>query len=336
MAFCNENYTGRMQRTVSNKIKKHLIKPGNVFEYTVLECLYYTNNNTNKLLQLAESFENNHYKDFQFFWFSAVYFENRNPKKALSFIDKAISLKPDNYNAYYKKGLILKQLEDYNSALEAFLCAEENGCRDLYLYAYIAALFIIGSNEKNALKYLNKALLLDNKYSWAHYKKAMIYYDNNLYDKAMKEFLLSEKDALPEWNIYARMSFCCYKNKTPQKELEYADKAVLFDRDKAFAHYRRGFCLFNLNRHEEALKSFKNAEKLHCRYNDYYEKTAQIYYEKGDYKKALKYLNKQILSNNFNPDLYRIKALIYEDIGNIKKAEQAYEKYLSSCKNDGY
>ena len=129
--------------------------------------------------------------------------------------------------------------------------------------------------------------------------------------------------------MYALMSYSYWRLNNQSQELKYANKAVLLSPNNSFCHYRRGFCLYNLGRYDDALKAFKETERLKFDVFDYYELIAYIYSLNNNYEEALKYLNKQLLTRNSYSGLYMTKAYILEAMGHINEANKNWEKYYT-------
>ncbi|KAF2074293.1 hypothetical protein CYY_004387 [Polysphondylium violaceum] len=62
--------------------------------------------------------------------------------------------------------------------------------------------------------------------------------------------------------ISTNLSLCFVKSFNIPQSFVYAERAIQFDGMNPKAHYRRGFCLRNLGRHQESLEAYQTALKL--------------------------------------------------------------------------
>lgn len=109
------------------------------------------------------------------------------------------------------------------------------------------------------------------------------------------------------------------------ESMELYDKYLDFDLNNVKALSGKGSCLYHLGKKEEAKEYFDKSLKIDSKYNFTLSQVAIYYHDKGDYDKALNYLNQIFPPNG---DVFIYKADIFTELGNFKKAEE----YLNKAK----
>lgn len=225
-------------------------------------------------------------------YISYIYYIQKKYKKSLIFAERAIQTNnKDNY-AYYCSGWAAYKLKEYDKALEYLKKAHKYKCKFSDIYNGIAFIYINKNDYENSLKYTKKIDKKLNPYN--EYGK--FYYNKNKDTKALKNFLAAEKTGFKDSHMFSQISYILACKGRNKKSLEYANKALLMDRNNEYAHYRKGFALYKQEDYKNAKKSFLQAEELN--YNDNWDmflKMSYIYSIEDDYKTSLKYANKALI-----------------------------------------
>ena len=325
------------QKEICKTIEKTLKNPTNEFEYELLLMAYsLLDTSKRKYCTLVNKIKKSCKETINlYFLYDKITYEfhytYKDEKKALKYAEKMINLNNEYYLGYYRRVWIYYTLGMFDNALKDFLFLKKRGKLKNSDSLYISWCYHSKkeSDSNNAIKYINETILSVKKNEYAYYTKGRIYYNEGDYEKALKNFCKAEQKGYSTGLMYAQMSYSYCKLNNQSQELKYANKAVLLSPNNSFCHYRRGFCLFSLNRYDDALKSFKEAERLKHYGFDYFEHIAYIYSLKNNYEEALKYINKQLLTKNSDTRLYMAKAYIYESMGKIKEANKNWEKYYN-------
>ena len=327
----------KCEKEICKTIEKTLKNPTNEFEYELLLMVYsILHINKSEYCTLVNKIQKSCKETTgMYFLYDKIAYEflrtYKDVQKALKYAEKMINLNNEYYLGYYRRAWACYNFGMYDKALKDFLFLKEKGKLEKSDSLYISWCYWQKneSDLQNAIKYIDEAILSVRKNGYAYYTKGRIYYHEGYYEKALKNFCAAEKKGYSTGQMLAEISYCYWKLNNQALELKYANKAVLLSPDNSFCHYRRGFCLFNLNRYDDALKSFKEAERLKYNGFDYYEHIAYIYSLNNNYKEALKYLNQQLLTRNSDTRLYMAKAYIYESMGKIEEANKNWEKYYT-------
>ena len=259
--------------------------------------------------------------------------------KALADYDSAIALEPENVNRYNYRALFYYEQKEYNKSIVDFTRATEldpDGAGNWRMLGYVYKNGI--KDYEKALGYYEKSLEVDSTYVNSINSKALIYVEQKKYDLAIKEYskgiLLKEID--PEGAAY------CYRNRAEQYER-------LREYDKALADYDSAIALEpeNVNRYNDRAWFYSDIKK------DYdlafiditkaielapddpnnYNARADFYKDYSKYDLALTDYAKAI---ELNSNIYQTarainnRALIYEELGEIKLAIDEFSKILTS------
>ena len=99
---------------------------------------------------------------------------NENYQKSYEYINKLILIDRNNSYAYYLKGWILFNMEEYEKAKKNFLIAEEKGFNGSDLYQCLGYIFYISNENEKALEYINKSIILNKNDAYSYNLKGSI------------------------------------------------------------------------------------------------------------------------------------------------------------------
>ncbi len=131
-----------------------------------------------------------------------TYFCKTDYKNSLEYADKLIFIDPKISASYFIIGVYLDDKEDYDNALNAFLKAgqlglfNESSYYGLFSYFKISYIYYKQNKLEKALEYINKAILINDKYTDLLYCKADIL--NNLGRKAEAQIYIKKAQNLKE------------------------------------------------------------------------------------------------------------------------------------------
>lgn len=188
-------------------------------------------------------------------------------KTSLEYANKALLIDSNNAYANYRKGWALYKLTQYDKAKEYLLKAEKLGYKYYDLFTKLSYIYSVKDNDKNSLKYANKALLMKKDDDYANYRKGWAFYKLEQNDEAIKYFLIAEQLGHKHCSLfYALASMYLNKNEL-NTALKYANKALLVDNNDAYSNCLEGVILYELGKKKEALKYLIKAKKLKFDYD---------------------------------------------------------------------
>ena len=264
--------------------------------------------------------------DEEYYFYLALITENLETKREL--YSKAIEIKQDFLDAYINRGLVNNELQDYDASLKDYDKAIELDAKCALAYNNRGYTKYKQKNYEGALKDYNKAILLNPKFRIALDNKAQLFSEVCLEDD--KDFsekyylslgiqdvnsgnLIDAMHSLDEVLNYNKNSDLAYLYKgiayhslgKTDEAYENYTAAIDINKNLTDAYYNRGQLIAATNP-KEALDDFVKAAALDNKFIDAYYAIAAIQKNLGQYKEALKNLDKVI---ELEPQAVNAKAL---------------------------
>ncbi|WP_159297824.1 serine protease, partial [Microcystis aeruginosa] len=252
---------------------------------------------------------------------SVVYRSLENYEQALTVINQAISLVPNNPNHYIEKWLVLYELKRYDEGLDTITQAINRAPR-AFLYVIRGGYYSLQKKYELALADLNKAMKLNPNYALAYSGRGELYYYQKKYDLALADFNkaieLDSKSAM----AYNNRGLLYYYQKKYELALADWNKAIELDSKLAMAYSNRGNIYNDQQKYELALADFNKAIELDSKLAEAYNNRGRFYYYQKKYELALADFNQAI---EINSDF----AGAYSNRGGIYYNQQKYELALA-------
>jgi tetratricopeptide (TPR) repeat protein/S1-C subfamily serine protease len=244
-----------------------------------------------------------------------------NYEQALTVINQAISLVPNNSNHYNEKWLVLYELKRYDEGLAAINQAINLAPRAVW-YVNRGILYYNQQKYDLALSDWNKAIDINPNFAEAYNNRGNLYSDLQKYDLA-----------LSDWNkaIDINPNFAeAYNNRgnlysdLQKYDLAISDysKAIDINPNYAWAYYNRGILYYNQQKYELALSDWNKAIDINPNFAEAYNNRGNLYSDLQKYELALSDYSKVI---DINPNL----AQAYYNRGNLYIHLQKYDLALS-------
>ncbi len=250
-----------------------------------------------------------------------------NYEQALTVINQAISLLPNNPNYYNEKCGVLSELKRYDEGLAAINQAIDLAPRAAW-YGNRGNIYINQQKYELALADYNKAILLNPNLAGAYYNRGVLYRLQEKYDLA-----------LADWNkaIEINPNFAeAYVNRgalyydLQKYELASADwnKAIKINPNLAQAYYNRGLLYHNQQKYELALADYNKAIDINPNYALAYNNRGNLYKNLQKYELALSDYSKAIKINPNDADAYYNRGVLYSDLQKYDLALSDYDKAI--------
>jgi tetratricopeptide (TPR) repeat protein len=178
--------------------------------------------------------------------------------KAFSEIN--IVLRQDVYNAegYFLKGMIYKDLKDTTKALSSFLTAEDADPE--YREAILQLALLHGyKNDPVALQYYDRAFRLDTSDVFPIYAKGVYYQDRKNFEKAKEFYREAVLRDQQYTDAYFNMGYVLMQQDSFEKARRQYDLLTRIEPDDFEAYYNRGLCSEMMGRKEEAIADYRQA-----------------------------------------------------------------------------
>ncbi|MBE5228288.1 MAG: tetratricopeptide repeat protein [Microcystis aeruginosa PMC 728.11] len=216
-----------------------------------------------------------------------------NYEQALTVINQAISLVPNNPNYYNEKWAVLSELKRYDEGLAAITQAIDLAPRAAW-YVNRGILYRRQQKYELALDDYNKAIKLNPNHANAYNNRGNLYYDLQKYDLALADY----------------------------------DKAIEINPNFAILYNNRGGVYYNQQKYELALSDINKAIDINPNYAEAYYNRGNIYYDLQKYELALSDINKAIELNPNYAEAYNNRGLLYEDLQKYDLALSDYSKAI--------
>lgn len=224
---------------------------------------------------------------------------------ALNYLNEGLKKMPNHQSFLYNKGKVLRSMHRYNEALEAFKkgCSMYDADKDEY-YSEIALTYLWMKNDRKAIKWYKKSLMINNRNHNAICSIGDIYKRKKRYRRAKKYYLKLYE--IGEDMFYYIYSGDLYKemNKLDKAKKCYEiaiEKCNDEDIKEAKKFSEIGYCYRQLGNIDEALKYLNKAIEVDPCYeckgrgcHESYNRLGELYESQGDYEMALKYYKKAL------------------------------------------
>ncbi len=233
-----------------------------------------------------------------------------NYEQALTVINQAISLVPNNPNHYNEKSSVLSRLKRYDEGLAAITQAIELAPRAVW-YGNRGNLYRDQQKYKLALDDYNKAIELNPNHAGAYYNRGLLYSDQKKYDLA-----LSDYDKAIEINpnyaeAYVNRGVLYRLQEKYELALADYDKAIELNPNDAVAYYNRGNLYKNLQKYDLALSDYSKAIDINPNYAEAYNNRGVLYRLQEKYELALADYDKAIDINHDLAEAYFGRGILY-------------------------
>ena len=262
---------------------------------------------------------------------------NDDPGTAASWYQNATMFDPQEPTGYVKYARIYQKIDPDGAV--AMLEKLREIKPDYPVDAAAGYMYSASGRLKTAIECYNKVADINTLDDYILYDYASTAYVLEQYDKAVNLSMTGSKN-YPEYSSFNRLAF--YSNnklKDYNAALLYAEK--LFHKTDTLKFIPNdyifyGDVLYNLDRTDEAIEAYKQAQVVDPSRSDVYKLISDVYVKQKNYDKAVEAYNKyiELLGSSANANTYRALADIYIDQSDsedeatktaaLKKADEVY------------
>ena len=254
-------------------------------------------------------------------------------EEANSCFDKAIQINPENPLAYAAKGDLLKSYCRYNEAIECFdnlIQIKLPHCADA-CYNKAVCLYNLESFPQ-ALEWTEKAIQMEPENAPEFVLKGMILHKQGNY-----------KQAIDCFDVAIQIHSCCgrayvYKGRVLADQENYAeafqcfDDAIRLNPGDATAYYYKGTVLSMNNQHEEAVECFDKVVQTIPSDDEAYSKKAVALWNRGKFKEAVECFDKALAISGAHPLYHTLKAVMLSQLQDVTGAADAFRRAVNQNK----
>ncbi|WP_072924754.1 tetratricopeptide repeat-containing S1 family peptidase [Microcystis aeruginosa] len=250
-----------------------------------------------------------------------------NYEQALTVINQAISLVPNNPNHYNEKYVVLSELKRYDEGLAAITQAIDLAPRAAWYYNR-GVLYYNQQKYDLALSDWNKAIELNPNFAGAYVNRGILYSDLQKYDLALSDY----SKAI---DINPNLAKAYYNRGNLYKDLQKYDlaladydKAIELNRNYAMAYYNRGNLYSDLQKYDLALSDYSKAIDINPNYAKAYNNRGLLYDNQKKYDLALSDYSKAIDINPNYAEAYNNRGVLYDDLQKYELALSDFSKAI--------
>jgi tetratricopeptide (TPR) repeat protein len=262
-----------------------------------------------------------------------------NYEQALSVINQAISLVPNNPNYYNEKYGVLSGLKRYDEGLAAITQAINLAPRAAWYYNR-GILYYNQQKYDLALSDYNKAIEINPNYAEAYYNRGILYKNLQKYDLALSDWNKAI-DINPNYAVaYNNRGLVYYNQQKYELALADYNKTIDINPNYAEAYNNRGNLYSDLQKYELALADYNKAIEINPNFAEAYYNRGNLYSDLQKYELALSDYSKAIEINPNYADAYNNRGVLYALTRDFPKAladaEKASELYRQQGNEAGY
>lgn len=265
--------------------------------------------------------------------------EMGNYDSAVVYADKMVSVRPD-LTSYSRVSYLREIFGDYNGAIEAMKKAVEAGGpgdeHTEWTRTQLAGLYEKTGDYKTAEQVYSQSLSMRPTYAYAIAGLGRVAAAQKEYDKAIAYY--KQADSLMNDNTIREELSDVYRSAGQTAKADEIIKQVISDlnndsqastKDQALGHYSDRELAYDYLRLNNTDKSLEHALLEWNRRPaniDVNETLAWVYYSKGEFAKAVPYINTALKTGSKNPVLLSRAALIFYKNGNSDLAKTTLSK----------
>ncbi len=206
--------------------------------------------------------------------------------KAIEAYSHAITLNPNNADAYGNRGVAYVSKDDYDLAIEDFNKAIQLDPNDAVAYCNHGVAYVNKGDYDLAIEDCNKAIQLNPNYAEAYYNRGAVYGNKGDYDLAIED-CNKAIDINPDYaNAYSNRG-AAYVNKCDfDRAIEDCNKAIDINPDYANAYSNRGAAYVNKCDFDRAIEDFNKAIDINPDYTDAYCNRGEAWLHLKEWEKA--------------------------------------------------
>lgn len=252
-------------------------------------------------------------KDEYYFYLALI---SEDYKEKLELYTKAIEFNPKFLDAYINRGLVKNELKDYEGSISDYNKALELDSKCALIYNNRGYTRFKQKDYTNALKDYNKAILLNPFFQMAIDNKANL----------VQEVCVEDDKDFSE-NFYLSRGIAevnCGKFKEAIKDF---DEALIFNNTLLLAYFYKGIALHSIGQNENAYECYTKAIQLDKNMIDAYFNRGQLLMEDKP-KLALDDFVKAVALDSKFIDAYYSIAVIQKKLGQYKEAIKNLDKVI--------
>ena len=248
--------------------------------------------------------------------------------KAVDAFKKALSIQPNNADAYYNLGNVLHKQGKLEEAVEAYKKLISIKPDNAEAYLNIGNVLHEQGKLEEAVSNYNKAISIKPEYADAYNNLGNALKNQGKLEEAIEAYnkVLSIK---PDTDTYYNMGNALKEQGKLDEAVEAYNKAISIKPDYAEAYNNMGIALQDQGKPEEAIKAYTKTFSIKPEYVDAHYNMGNVLYEQGRLEEAIKAYKKALSIKPEYVDACNNMGIALKDQGKLEEAIKAYKKALS-------
>ncbi|HAX72636.1 MAG TPA: hypothetical protein DCY20_03860 [Firmicutes bacterium] len=254
--------------------------------------------------------------------------------KAVDVVEPLLEKYPNETNLKTFLADLYLDLAEDEKVLDLLSSNEEQ--TDVNLLMLEADMYITQGLFEVAEEKIKKALALEPQNNLIKLAYAEFYHHIGEFEAALNLYLdLVDFGLSNEINVYERLATCYSHIGEFEKAVEQFDLSEKFFGDLTTDQlFNKGFLAFTLKQYETARKVFEKLKEVDPTYDSIYPLLSKMAFNEKDYEKTLEWVKEGISYNEYNPELFFLKASALEGLQLIEEARDAYYEALNLDPDD--
>lgn len=251
--------------------------------------------------------------------------------KALKYLRFADYTREANKYLYELTAEVYEAKKDYRSAIDFYKKALKFDKYDDEIFLNISYEYSMLKEYKLADKYADLAIELNNKSAYSYYRKGNIMVAVERYEEAAEAYKICVELAPDDVDYYHSLSYSYSKTGQLELSLEYANRALLLDKENSYSYFRKAWALQEMGKYNDAIDFYQKCIEKDSTYVDAYANISYCYSKLEEFKKSILYANKAIMVNKDYAYSHYRKAWALHSLG---KFDEAIDDYIEAIELD--
>lgn len=258
---------------------------------------------------------------------AVVYIKNKEPKKAVETVKRALDYIDNDYSLYYVAGTACMSMKNFDEALVFFEKALELNPEHSQLYNNLGTCYVSTSNLDKAYENFIKASEFDSENSITYYNIASILQMQGKHQEAClffkKAYILEPQD-----NYLVGLALSEVKSNQIQEAITHYKTLAAHHPEKNNFQYNLACCYDMVGEYASAIAILAHLVLLNPKSVSMLRKLANVYLKVGKFLNAKELYEKIILQGSVSHEIYYEFAHICAKTNDSDKAEKILKKVI--------
>jgi tetratricopeptide (TPR) repeat protein len=266
------------------------------------------------------------YNKAWFFWMGRGYLIENKYREAIRIYNALLRVDPDDYEAYFFRGIAKSNLDDNLGAEADFSLAIDKNPVYTMAYHHRAVTRMLLGNYDDALSDFREAIDLRPDLSGPYYSRGYTYLMNRQFEAAIKDF-----DTFIFYNnrvadAYILRGMARLQMNDTIAALDDYNTAIRTNRESPEGYNRRGALYMDEGKYADALADFEMAVEQDTTYSGSLFNRALAYERLNRFPESLADLDRVIEMSPDNPVAYYNRAIVRTNVGEYDRAIEDYDR----------